>query len=81
VEKDAWRARRPVADVPVTIITVDYGAAAADEAERRNVADQRGWRVLSPRAKQVVVRTGHPVEEDDPQLVTDAILDVVEQAR
>jgi hypothetical protein len=48
---------------------------------RRNVADQRRWLVLTPRAKQVVVHTGHAVEEADPQVVIGAILEVVEQAR
>ena len=40
-----------------------------------------GWLVLSPQAEQVVVHTGHAVEEVDPQLVIDAILDVVHAAR
>ena len=48
---------------------------------RANVERQRGWLVLSPRTKQVVVHTGHAVEEADPQLVIDAILAVVEKAR
>jgi len=48
---------------------------------RRNVSDQKGWLVLSPRAKQMVVHTGHAVEEQDPQLVIDAILDVAKAAR
>ncbi len=48
---------------------------------RRNVERQRGWLALSPRAKQLVVRTGHAVEEDDPDLVIDAVLDVVKAAR
>ena len=48
---------------------------------RRNVADQKGWLVLSPRAKQIVVQTGHAVEEANPQLVIDAILDVVKNTR
>ena len=59
--------------------------AAAQPSERRgmraNVRAQRGWFVLSPRAEQVVVTTGHAVEEADPQLVIDAILDVVTAAR
>ena len=33
---------------------------------RENVEDQEGWLVLSPRAEQVVVTTGHAVEEQDP---------------
>jgi hypothetical protein len=40
-----------------------------------------GWLVLSPRAKQMVVHAGHAVEEEDPQLVIDAILDVAKAAR
>ena len=47
---------------------------------RRNVSDQKGWLVLSPRAKQMVVHTGHAVEEADPKLVIDAILDVAKAA-
>jgi pimeloyl-ACP methyl ester carboxylesterase len=81
VEKDAWRARKRIGDIPVSVVTVDYGDAAQDEAERRNVSDQRGWLVLSPRAKQIVVDTSHAVEEDDPDLVIDVILDVVKAAR
>ena len=41
---------------------------------------QKGWLVFSPRAKQVVVHTGHAVEEADPRLVIDAILAAVENA-
>ena len=48
---------------------------------RTNVSDQRGWLVLSPSAKQVVVHTGHAIEESDPELVLDSILDVVAAAR
>jgi hypothetical protein len=46
-----------------------------------NVDEQKGWLVLSPRAEQIVVTTGHAVEEADPQLVIDAILAVVSDAR
>jgi Serine aminopeptidase, S33 len=89
VERDAWAGRKEVGDIPVTIITVEYsnadlaGSPFASEraAMKANVQDQRGWLVLSPRAEQVVVDTGHAVEEDDPQLVIDAILDVVEAAQ
>jgi hypothetical protein len=48
---------------------------------RRNVEAQKGWLVLSPRAKQIVANTSHAVEEDDPELVIDAIRDLVEAAR
>jgi pimeloyl-ACP methyl ester carboxylesterase len=89
VEKDAWNGRKQIGDIPVTIITDEPSAATIDEAPsrserralRRNVADQKGWLVLSPRAKQIIVHTGHAVEEANPQLVIDTILDVVSQAR
>lgn len=89
VEKDAWNARRRIGDVPVKIITARASAEAIKaspfpserRALRRNVEDQKGWLVLSPRAEQVVVDTGHAVEEEDPELVIDAILDVVRDAR
>jgi pimeloyl-ACP methyl ester carboxylesterase len=89
VEKDAWAARKRIGDIPVTILTVEFSAAAINEspfpserrAMRRNVERQRGWLALSPRAKQIVVHTGHAVEEDDPQLVIDALLDVVKAAQ
>ncbi len=89
VEKDAWAARKRIGDIPFTIISNEYSAAEIgastfpSEARgmRRNVSDQKGWLVLSPRAKQMVVHTGHAVEEQDPQLVIDAILDVAKAAR
>jgi pimeloyl-ACP methyl ester carboxylesterase len=89
VEKDAWAARGRVGDIPVSIVTVEFSDAAVREspfpseqaAMRGNVENQKGWLVLSPRAKQIVVHTGHAVEEDDPDLVIDVIRDVVRQAR
>ncbi len=81
VEKDAWAARREIGDIPVTVISNDYGPDAEFPGERSNVEDQKGWLVLSPRAEQIVVDTGHAVEEEDPQLVIDAILEVVEASR
>ncbi|HYG94226.1 MAG TPA: alpha/beta hydrolase [Nocardioides sp.] len=88
VERDAWDTRREVGDIPVTVISNQYGpdeVAAAPAFERAlirdNVERQQGWLVLSPDAEQVVVHTGHAVEEADPQLVVDAILDVVDAAR
>jgi pimeloyl-ACP methyl ester carboxylesterase len=85
VEKDAWATRRRIGDIPVTIITDEPSAdeirdaptASERRGMRRNVADQRGWLVLSPRAKQLVVHTGHAVEEADPELVIKAILDTL----
>ena len=48
---------------------------------RMNVERQKGWLVLSPSAKQIVAETGHAVEEEDPELVIDTILEVVKAAR
>ena len=89
VERDAWTARKRIGDIPIAVISVKFSAAAVNEspfpaerkAMRRNVERQRGWLVLSPRAKQIVAHTSHAVEEDDPDLVTDAILDVVRAAQ
>ncbi len=89
VEKDAWAARTRIGDIPVTVMSNEYSAdeiAAAEHPSERqgmrtNVSDQRGWLVLSPGARQVVVHTGHAVEESDPQLVIDTIRDVVAAAR
>ena len=89
IEKDAWAARKEIGDIPITVISNEYSnseIAAAEFPEEKagmktNVADQRGWLVLSPSAEQMVVHTGHAVEEADPDLVIDAILDVYEEAR
>jgi len=89
VEKDAWAARKEVGDIPVTVISNEYSAdeiAMAEFPSERagmgtNVEDQQGWLILSPRARQVVVHTGHAVDEANPRLVTDAIIEVVEAAR
>jgi pimeloyl-ACP methyl ester carboxylesterase len=89
VEKDAWAARKRIGDIPITVISNRYSkdeiAESPFPSERRgmrqNVKEQRGWLVLSPRAEQVVVTTGHAVEEEDPQFVIDAILKVVNLSR
>jgi pimeloyl-ACP methyl ester carboxylesterase len=89
VEKDAWAARKRIGNIPFTIISNEYstediaGSTFPSEARgmRRNVEDQKGWLILSPRAKQIVVHTGHAVEEADPDLVIDVILDVVKTAK
>ena len=88
IEKDAWAARRLIGDIPMTVISTKYTAAAIKEfaypgeesLKRTNVQTQRGWFVLSPRAEQVV-HNGAAVEHEDPQLITEQILAVVEAAR
>ncbi len=80
VERDAWSVLTEIGDIPVVVISNDYGPDAA-EGEQRNVEDQRALLELSPRAEQLVVTTGHAVEEQDPQLVIDTILETVAAAR
>ena len=73
----------------MTVVTTKYSPSdieaspfASEQAGMRdNVEAQQGWLVLSPQAEQIVVRTGHAVEEEDPQFVIDVILGVLEAAR
>lgn len=89
VENDAWDARTRVGNIPMKILSVKFSEAAVAEspfpverrAMRHNVQRQRGWLVLSPRAEQAVVHTGHAVEEERPDLVLDAVLEVVRAAQ
>ena len=81
VENDAWNNRHLVGDIPMTVITNDYGAYPLDEEGRTNVKDQQGWLVLSPQAKQIIVTSGHNVPGNEPALVADEILKVVQAAR
>jgi pimeloyl-ACP methyl ester carboxylesterase len=74
VENDAWSHRHRIGDIPLVVISNDYGAAAVDAEQRTNVADQRGWLVLSPQGRQVVVRSGHDVPENEPELVVRELL-------
>jgi hypothetical protein len=57
-------------------VAVALAAVVANHSRR----EPEGWFVLSPRARQIVVRTG-AVEEDDPDLVLGVIRDVVNAAR
>jgi pimeloyl-ACP methyl ester carboxylesterase len=89
VEKDAWEARRRIGNIPVRVITADYPDEIIKEEPnlearkelRHNVELQKGWLVLSPQAKQIVVDTGHDVLAEDPGVVVEAIVDVLREAR
>lgn len=78
VEHAGWDARAEIGDIPVTVMSVDYGHDATLKAEETNVDVQRGWLVFSPRATQVVVHTGHDIVGEDPQHVIDEIERVLE---
>ena len=81
VENDVWGAKQEIGDLPVTIISNDYGPDAEGLGEATNAKDQEGWLVLSPQATQVIVTSGHDVPIDDPDLVVEEILEVLEAAR
>ena len=81
VENDVWGAKKEIGDLPVTIISNDYGPDAPGPGEATNAKDQAGWLVLSPQATQVIVTSGHDVPIDDPDLVVEEILKVLEAAR
>jgi pimeloyl-ACP methyl ester carboxylesterase len=80
VEHSAWDDRGLIGDIPVTIITNDYGETA-NQDERDNVADQQGWFVLSPRARQVVVTSGHDIASNESELLVEEVLAVLADAR
>lgn len=82
VEHAVWDARKPIGEFPMTVISNDYGAAAPPNDDiQTNVVDQRGWLVLSPNSRQVVVTSGHDVAENQPGLVIGEILAVLKAAR
>ena len=81
VEHAVWDNRAEIGDFPMSIISYDYGDRAPGPDEETNVEDQRGWLVLSPNSTQTVVTTGHDVANNEPQLVIDQILAVLEAAR
>jgi len=80
VENEAWSHRHRVGDIPMTVISNDYGSSFENEEQRTNVVDQRGWFELSPQARQVVVTSGHDVAENEPDVVIGEILRVLEAA-
>jgi hypothetical protein len=78
VENEAWANRERIGDIPLVVISNDYGNDYDNEEQRTNVEDQKGWFKLSPQARQVVVTSGHDVPENEPDLVIKEILQVLE---
>jgi len=81
VEHAAWDHRHRIGDIPVVLITNKYGNTAQNKDERHSVALERGWFELSPRSRQIVVTSGHNIPENEPQIVADAVLGMLEEAR
>ncbi len=81
VEHAAWDHRKKLGDFPVIVMSNDYGPSG-ERDDATNVEDQRGWFELSPdNATQVVVTSGHGIAQNEPRLVVDQILKVLEVAR
>jgi hypothetical protein len=81
VENEAWSHRRRVGDIPMTVISNDYRDFADGTEQKTNVAGQKGWLLLSPQARQIVVTSGHDVPGNEPDLVNREILRVLDLAR
>jgi pimeloyl-ACP methyl ester carboxylesterase len=81
VENYAWSHRHSLGRIPMTVISNNYGSGGEGEEQKHNVAEQKGWLVLSPLARQVVVTSGHDVPQNEPDLVVDEILKVLRHTR
>jgi hypothetical protein len=81
VEHAAWDERTKVGEVPVRVITNDYGASATNLDEEESVEGQQGWFALNPDdAKQILVTSGHNVPGNEPGVVIEAIREVLSAA-
>ncbi len=82
VEHAAWDNRRKIGDIPITVISNDYTGYASNPDEENSIERQQGWFVLNPdQAKQVIVTTGHDVPGNEPDVVVEEVLRVLEIAR
>lgn len=77
VEDYAWSHQHRIGNIPMTVISNKFSPPYDDYEQPTNVRDQRGWFALSPQARQVVVTSGHEVEENQPDLVAREILHVL----
>lgn len=82
VENDAWDHRVEIGDIPITIISVDYGDNPPDPGAIGQVERQQGWLAMSPQAEQLVVtHTGHAIASEDPALVLREVVKVIAATR
>ena len=82
VENDAWENRAEIGDIPIMIMSVDYGDHPPDPGAIGQVEKQKGWLVMSPQAEQLVVtHTGHAIVWEDPALVVQEVVKVVTASR
>jgi hypothetical protein len=81
VEHAAWDKRTKIGDIPIRVITNDYGEHAENIDEENSVEGQQGWFVLNPEdAKQIVVTSGHDVPGNEPGVVIETIREVLAKA-
>lgn len=80
VEHAAWDHRKEIPGLAVTVISNRYEGITEGE-EATSVPGQRGWLVLNPKGRQVVVTSGHNIPGNESALVTDEVLAVVEAVR
>jgi hypothetical protein len=58
VENEGWTNRERISDIPLVVISNDYGDGYENEEQRMNVEDQLARFKLSPQARQVAVTSG-----------------------
>ncbi|MEP7330579.1 MAG: alpha/beta hydrolase [Terracoccus sp.] len=80
VEHAAWDHRKEIPGLAVTVISNRYEGITEGE-EATSVQGQRGWLVLNPKGRQVVVTSGHNIPGNESGLVTDEVLALVEAVR
>ena len=83
IEHEAWDNRSEIGEFPMTVISNDWGDAfPAGTDEATNAEDQREWLVLtSAEGRQIVVTSGHDVAVNEPGLVVDEALAVLDAAQ
>ena len=81
VEHAAWDHRRAVPGLGLTVITYRDADADPGTEEATSVRDQRGWLVLNPEGKQVVVTSGHDIPGREAALTVKEIVALVDSAR
>ena len=64
------------------MITNDYTGYAENDDERNSIEGQQGWFELNPeQAKQVIVTSGHDIPGNEPGVIVEEVLRVLETAR
>lgn len=81
IEHAVWDHRQQLGRFPVRIMSNDYGKTSPPGDEKTNASDQRGWLVLSPNSRQVVVTSGHDVVWNETDRVLSLILEALRETR